>query len=122
MGTVIKGEQLGRKMGFPTANIQPDEPYKLIPGDGVYLVEAAWEGEIKFVMLNIGKKPTVGDFPRGLEVNLFDFEGDLYGKQVEVRFLEWIREDRKYDSLDELITAIHGDKAACLELIKRNYG
>jgi riboflavin kinase/FMN adenylyltransferase len=64
-------------------------------------------------MLNIGKKPTVGDFPRGIEVNIFDFDGDLYNKELQVRFLKFIREDKKFDSLDALISAIRNDEAVC---------
>lgn len=116
-GTVIQGEQLGRKIGFPTANIQPTDKWKLIPADGVYWVEVRWEGNVHYGMLNIGKKPTVGDFPRGIEVNILDFEGDLYSKMLEVRFLKFIREDRKFDGLEELISAIHADEEACRGLI-----
>lgn len=116
-GTVIKGEQLGRTIGYPTANVQPFEKWKLIPGDGVYLASLEVDGKVIPGMCNIGKKPTVGDFPRGIEINLFDFDQDLYDKEVTVRFIEWIRADQKFDSLEELVKAIDGDKARCLEIL-----
>lgn len=119
-GTVIKGEQLGRTIGYPTANVQPFEKWKLIPGDGVYLASLEVDGKLFPGMCNIGKKPTVGDFPRGIEINLFDFDQDLYDREVTVRFVEWIRADQKFDSLEELIKAIDGDKARCLELLGKS--
>ena len=118
-GTVIQGEKLGRTIGYPTANVQPFEKWKLIPGDGVYLATLEIEGETFDGMCNIGKKPTVGEFPRGIEINLFDFNRDIYDKEVTVRFQEWIRADAKFDSLEELIKAIDGDKEKCLELIRQ---
>lgn len=119
IGEVIEGQKLGRQIGFPTANIRPTDKWKLIPADGVYLVNVKWEGNEKFGMLNIGKKPTVGQFPRGIEVNLFDFDGDLYGKTVDIRFLKYIREDRKYPDLETLIEAIKNDKKVSLEMIRQ---
>lgn len=118
-GEVIKGQQLGRTIGYPTANILPGDKWKLIPADGVYWVEVRWEGLKKYGMLNIGKKPTVGEFPRGIEVNIFDFDGDLYGKEIQVRFLKFIREDQKFDSLEALIDAIRGDEETCRKWMQR---
>lgn len=117
-GTVVQGEKLGRKIGFPTANIQPNSRHKLIPGEGVYLASLLVDGEEHFGMLNIGKKPTVGKFPLGLEINLFDFDSDIYGKEVTLKFLRWVREDKKFDGLDPLIAEINNDKSKCLALMK----
>lgn len=117
-GTVIHGEKLGRTIGYPTANVQPFEKWKLIPGDGVYLASLEVDGEVFPGMCNIGKKPTVGEFPRGIEINLFDFDRDIYDREVTVRFTEWIRGDMKFDSMEELIAAIDGDKERCLELLR----
>ncbi len=116
-GTVIHGQKMGRTIGYPTANVRPFEKWKLIPGDGVYLATCEVRGEVFHGMCNVGKKPTVGDFPRGIEIYLFDFDRDIYGYEVTVRFLEWIRADMKFDSLEALIAAIDGDKARCLELL-----
>lgn len=117
-GTVMRGQALGRELGYPTANIHPDEPLKQIPAEGVYLVRVRAEGQEYFGMLNIGRKPTVGEFPLGIEVNILDFDGDLYGKTLRVEFLRRIREDKKFSSLEELKRAIDGDKEVCLALIK----
>lgn len=119
-GTVIKGEQLGRQLGFPTANIRPEDPYKLIPAEGVYLADLTVDGATHHGMLNIGRKPSVGDFPLGIEINLFDFDRDIYGKHVELRFLEWIRADKKFDGLDALKAAIAEDERACRALLGKN--
>jgi riboflavin kinase / FMN adenylyltransferase len=134
-GTVVEGQKLGRTIGFPTANIQPLDPLKLIPAEGVYLARiklgnaASQNGagkhgggwtETHYGMLNIGKKPTVGDhFPLGIEIHIFDFDRTIYGEQVRIEFLEWIRPDMKFSSMEELINALHGDHAASLELIKK---
>jgi len=114
-GKVIEGEQLGRKLGYPTANVMPEDRYKLIPADGVYLASIEVRGTIYHGMLNVGKKPTVGTFPRGIEINIFDFSEDIYGETVTIRFLDWIRPDRKFDSLEALVAAIDQDKLDCLE-------
>lgn len=122
LGTVVEGQKLGRTIGYPTANILPNDPHKLIPGEGVYLARLWIDGLSHFGMLNIGKKPTVGDhFPLGIEIHLFDFDADIYGKSVRVEFLDWIRPDVKFASLDELIEALHRDRAASLALIEARY-
>lgn len=119
-GKVITGQRLGRQLGYPTANIQPNDPYKLIPREGVYLASLEFEGGLHYGMLNVGKKPTVGkNFPLGLEINLFDFDQDIYGKQVKLRFLNWIREDRKFSGLEPLKAAIAQDKVDCLQLLAK---
>ncbi|MBK9451305.1 MAG: bifunctional riboflavin kinase/FAD synthetase [Bacteroidetes bacterium] len=122
-GTVVEGEKLGRTIGYPTANILPDDPHKLIPGEGVYLARLWVGGEAHFGMLNIGKKPTVGDhFPLGIEIHLFNFDQNIYGKSVRVEFLDWIRPDVKFASLDELVDALHRDRDASLALIEKRNG
>lgn len=113
-GQVIHGEQLGRTIGYPTANVQPTDPYKLIPGDGVYLASITVRGQLHYGMLNVGKKPTVGNFPRGIEINIFDFKEDIYDEMVTIRFMDWIRPDKKFDGLEALIKAIDQDKVDCL--------
>ena len=101
-GLVIKGQQIGRSIGFPTANIHIPNDYKLIPKDGVYAVEASVDGSIYKAMLNIGNRPTVDGTKKTVEANLFDFQGDLYDKQITIYFREFLREERKFDSLDAL--------------------
>lgn len=101
-GLVIKGQQIGRSIGFPTANIHIPNDYKLIPKDGVYAVEAQVEGNLYKSMLNIGNRPTVDGTKKTVEANLFDFQGDLYNKQITVYFREYIREERKFENLEAL--------------------
>jgi riboflavin kinase/FMN adenylyltransferase len=109
-GKVVKGKRIGRSIGFPTANIQPDESYKLIPGNGVYSVTVLYEGKIYRGMANLGSRPTVSDSDeRILEVNLFDFEGDLYEKEIKVTFVDRIRDEIKFESLDLLSAQLQKD-------------
>ncbi len=109
-GKVVKGKRIGRSIGFPTANIQPDESYKLIPGNGVYSVTVLYEGKIYRGMANLGSRPTVSDSEeRILEVNLFDFDGDLYEKEIKVTFVDRIRDEIKFESLDLLSAQLQKD-------------
>lgn len=101
-GLVIKGQQIGRSIGFPTANIHIPNDYKLIPKDGVYAVKVQVEGTFFKGMLNIGNRPTVDGSKKTVEANLFSFEGDLYNKQVTVHFYEFLRDERKFENLDAL--------------------
>ena len=101
-GLVVKGQQIGRSIGFPTANIHIPNDYKLIPHDGVYAVEAKVEGTLYKAMLNIGNRPTVDGTKKTVEAHLFDFQGDLYNKLITIYFREFIREERKFGSLEEL--------------------
>lgn len=101
-GLVVKGQQIGRFIGFPTANIHIPNDYKLIPHDGVYAVEVKVEGVLYKAMLNIGNRPTVDGTRKTVEAHLFDFQGDLYNKLVTVYFREFIREEKKFESLEAL--------------------
>lgn len=101
-GLVVKGQQIGRSIGFPTANIHIPNDYKLIPHDGVYAVEVKVEGVLYKAMLNIGNRPTVDGTRKTVEAHLFDFQGDLYNKLVTVSFKEFIREERKFENLEAL--------------------
>ncbi|MCU0402174.1 MAG: bifunctional riboflavin kinase/FAD synthetase [Algoriphagus sp.] len=101
-GLVVKGQQIGRSIGFPTANIHIPNDYKLIPHDGVYAVEVKVEGVLYKAMLNIGNRPTVDGTRKTVEAHLFDFQGDLYNKLVTVYFREFIREEKKFESLEAL--------------------
>lgn len=120
-GVVVHGEKLGRKLGYPTANIQIDDPLKLCPANGVYFVRFHVRGKAHYGMMNIGTKPTVGTFGIGAEVYVFDFDDDIYDEFVRVEILEYLREEKKFDSLESLIKAIDGDRDQSLELIKQ-YG
>lgn len=101
-GVIIKGQQLGRSIGFPTANIKVLHDYKLIPGDGAYAVAVDLEEKIYQGMLNIGNRPTVNGMEQTVEVNLFDFSGDLYDKRLTVYFKKYLRAEKKFADLEAL--------------------
>jgi len=101
-GLVIKGQQIGRSIGFPTANVHIPNSYKLIPKDGVYAVEASVNGSLYKAMLNIGNRPTVDGSSKSVETHLFDFEGDLYDKQITIYLRYYLREEQKFESLEAL--------------------
>lgn len=111
-GIVIEGEKLGRKLGFPTANIDLESEIKLVPKDGVYATKVKTpDGTYHFGLLSIGKRPTVTDSgDTSIEVYLLDFEGDLYGKRLTVELLRRIRNDEKFDSLDTLKIKMQTDE------------
>lgn len=109
-GTVIHGKKLGRTIGFPTANLQIKESYKLIPALGVYAVKCQFGNQTVQGMLNIGTNPTVEGKAVSIEVHLFDFQDDLYGKEITVELLKRIRDEQKFASVDELKEQLHKDK------------
>ncbi|MEW6469279.1 MAG: bifunctional riboflavin kinase/FAD synthetase [Bacteroidota bacterium] len=115
-GKVVKGEQLGKALGFPTANIEVGDKYKLVPADGIYAVTAEHEGVTYKGMMSIGFNPTVDGKKRTLEVNLFDFDKDIYGSVLKVNFREWLRKEKKFSSLDALKKQLHADKQATLKV------
>ena len=109
-GEVVKGKQLGRTIGFPTANIHIKEDYKLIPKNGVYIVKSIFEKESVFGMMNIGNRPTVNGENQTIEVNFFDFDHDIYNEIITVEILEFIRDEQKFESIDALKNQIQKDK------------
>ena len=114
----MNGNAIGRTIGFPTANLNIDQDYKLIPKNGVYLIRTILNGKIVYGMMNIGVKPTLKSKDISIEVNLFEWGGDLYGKMIEVFILQYIREEKKFDSLIRLENQIKLDKKTCVKLIK----
>lgn len=117
-GKVVEGRQLGRTIGFPTANIKVHDPNKLIPATGVYAAHVVLNGTRFGAMLNIGYRPTVNDVPsRTIEAHLFDFEGDLYGKSVELRFRANIRDEQKFGSVEELQAQLAMDRQTARTLL-----
>ena len=116
---VVKGKQLGRTLGFPTANLQTESSDKLIPKIGVYFVEVIIENQNYFGMLNIGVNPTTdSDDKIKIEVNIFDFEKDIYNKSVTLKFIKKLRDEKKFNNLNELIEQLNKDKKSSLALIK----
>ena len=118
-GVVVAGNRLGRTIGFPTANMQLYEPLKLVPGNGVYFVKVRTLGKEYFGMCNVGCRPTVGTGnARTIETHIFDFDEDIYGLDLEVTFISRIREEVRFDSLDELRVQLEKDRVACRSVIK----
>ncbi|MBD0725429.1 riboflavin biosynthesis protein RibF [Flavobacterium sp. L1I52] len=117
-GTVIKGKQLGRTIGFPTANLNIEEDYKLIPQKGVYIVSSQLNGEKVFGMMNIGLNPTVGGEKLSVEIHYLNFNADLYNQQVSVSILKRIRGEEKFDSVDLLKAQIEKDKIQTLSYLE----
>ncbi len=117
-GKVVSGNRIGNKLGFPTANIQPDSNDKLNPKQGVYIVKSPIEGEDVYGMMNIGLRPTIDGTKQIMEVHFFDFDGDLYGKNLKIEFLKRLRNERKFPSLDALTKQLGEDKKESLEWLK----
>ncbi len=118
-GVVVSGNRLGRTIGFPTANMQLYEPLKLIPGNGVYFVRVRTLDRDFYGMCNIGCRPTVSSgSSRTIETNIFGFEEDIYGLDIELSFIERIREERRFDSLEELRVQLEKDRNACLTFLE----
>ncbi len=109
-GKAVKGDQLGRTLGYPTANLFIESTHKLIPAEGIYAVTVLHEG-VKFGgMLYIGNRPTLENKTLAIEVNIFDFDQDIYGKTIIVNFIKFIRADKKFDNLDQLKDQLAKDK------------
>lgn len=118
-GSVVKGAEIGRTIGFPTANLIAKETYKLLPADGVYFVRCLYEQTTLFGMMNIGFRPTVNGKERTYEVHFFDFEKDLYEQTLSIELLNQIRNERSFSTLDELKKQLTLDKVHCQNLIPR---
>jgi riboflavin kinase/FMN adenylyltransferase len=116
-GTVVKGKQLGRTLGYPTANIDLDDKSKMIPADGIYAVRVTYNGEMFGGMMSIGMNPTVDGTHRTIEVNIFNFDKNIYGETLTIHFLNRIREEMKFDSLQALIKQMESDKEISLRLL-----
>jgi riboflavin kinase/FMN adenylyltransferase len=121
-GIVVEGQQIGRTLGFPTANLLVEDDLKIIPANGVYAVwsktkDSKWMKAI----LNIGNRPTVtGSDSPSIEVHILDFTGDLYTKQVHLSFVERIRDEKKFENIEELKAAINRDKSLAEDILENN--
>ena len=109
-GTVVKGKQLGRTIGFPTANISLEEDYKLVPQNGVYIVRVEIDGKTIYGMMNIGFNPTVQGKQKTIEVHLFDFDTDIYNRKIQVAILQRIRSEKKFESIELLTKQLEEDR------------
>ena len=117
-GVVVAGNRIGRTLGFPTANMQLYEPLKLVPGNGAYFVRVDTVGRWFYGMCNIGHRPTVGSGnARTIETNIFGFDEDIYGLDIKVTFLQKIRDEIRFASLEELKNQLVNDRDSCLALL-----
>lgn len=116
-GTVVEGNKLGRTIGYPTANIQIKNNYKLIPADGVYSVLVNFNNTTYQGMMNIGNNPTIPNKGRSIEVNIFNFEKEIYGQSIRVLFINRLRDEKKFNGLEELKKQLELDKLNSLSLL-----
>tara|TARA_E500000331_G_scaffold54640_1_gene48305 strand:+ start:700 stop:1626 length:927 start_codon:yes stop_codon:yes gene_type:complete len=118
-GKVIKGDGLGKRIMYPTANIFIKEKYKIIPKDGVYLIKTFIKNKFYNGMMNIGHRPTIGANEKSLEVHLFNFNKDIYGEQISVDIISKIRDEKKFSSIEALKDQLVKDENHCLKLINK---
>jgi riboflavin kinase/FMN adenylyltransferase len=117
-GEVVMGDQLGRTLGYPTANIAPQSPHKLIPAEGIYAATVTVNNTQFGGMLYIGHRPTLENKQLAIEVNIFDFNENIYEKTIQLNFIKFIRSDKKFNNLEELKFQLARDKEAALQLIR----
>ena len=117
-GRVIKGDKLGRTLGYPTANLEIDSQYKLVPAEGIYAVTVLHAGLQYGGMLYIGNRPTLNGSRRSIEVNIFNFDKDIYGEEIKVSFEKLLRTDSKFKDLEALKLQLHEDKDSALKALK----
>lgn len=118
-GTVIQGKQLGRTINFPTANLKIEENYKLIPKNGVYIVQSILNEKTVFGMMNIGFNPTVDGQNQSIEIHYFDFNADLYNQEIRVSILQRIRSEQKFESVNLLKEQLEKDKTTALAYLNK---
>ena len=116
-GKVVRGDQIGRQIGYPTANIVIEERYKLIPSDGIFAAKINIQGKLYKGMAYIGSRPTINGMSRNIEINIFDFNQEIYNEQVTLHFYNYVRGDIKFTGLDELKVQLAQDKVDVLELL-----
>lgn len=119
-GTVVNGKQLGGKIGYPTANINIKETYKLIPKTGVYIVSSKIQEVNVYGMMNIGNRPTIGGNHQTIEVHFFDFNANLYQQQLTIELLYFLRDEQKFNSIEHLILQLKKDEQTARDFITKN--
>ncbi|MDR9415011.1 MAG: bifunctional riboflavin kinase/FAD synthetase [Gracilimonas sp.] len=119
-GIVMHGDERGRTIGYPTANLKPEHENKVIPKNGVYAVKVRVGEDWYGGMLNIGVRPTFEDPARTIEVNIFNFNRDIYGDTIQVRFVDRIRDEQKFDGIDELKAQLGNDKERSLKILEQS--
>ncbi len=119
-GTVIHGDKRGKELGFPTANIQPENSSKIVPRIGVYATWVRVDGEYYCGMMNIGERPTFDEASYSIEVHIIDFDKEIYGKDIQIQFVERVRDEMKFAGKDELVRQLNHDKEKVLKVLKIN--
>ena len=118
-GRVVKGDGLGKQINYPTANISIEEDYKIIPKDGVYYIKTTIDDMLFNGMMNIGHRPTIGTKEKSIEVNLFNFNRDIYDRIISIDIVEKIRDEKKFASIEALKIQLAKDQEYCLKLINK---
>ena len=118
-GTIIKGKGIGKQLGYPTANLNIAEDYKLIPKNGAYVVNSSIADKTVYGMMNIGFNPTVNGTEKSIEINFFDFDTNLYDQKIQVNILVRLRDEHKFESIDALKAQLAKDKEKSIEFIQR---
>ena len=118
-GKVVKGDGLGKQIDYPTANMLIEEDYKIIPKDGVYYIRTTIDNKLYNGMMNIGHRPTIGNKAKSIEVNLFNFDRDIYDKVISVNVVVKIRDEKKFSSINALKAQLAKDEEHCLKLINK---
>ena len=117
-GKVVEGNRIGRKIGFPTANIEIVEKFKLVPADGVYAVKVFLDDRTYQGMLNIGNRPTIGDDKRSIECNIFNFSADIYNSKIKVELIERVRAELKFENVEQLKQQLEMDQLLLKSFLK----
>jgi riboflavin kinase/FMN adenylyltransferase len=118
-GNVVRGDGRGKSLGYPTANIEPSSNAKLVPSNGIYVVIARWDATVSYGLVSIGTRPTFGEKgARCIEVHILGFEGNLYGTSIEIRFLKRLRDEQKFNTVEELVKQMDADKQASEQVIQ----
>jgi len=117
-GKVMNGFKIGRKIGFPTANLSPNDPEKIVPAHGVYAVRVHWNQQVYKGMMNIGTRPTLENgLHTSLEVHILDFDQDIYNQTIEIEFIQKIRDEQKFNGVEALIEQLKKDKQEVLAIL-----
>jgi len=119
-GTVVHGDKRGKKIGYPTANIMPQNPKKIVPKRGVYAVWLRVDNNYYGGMMNIGVRPTFDGEQETLEVNIFDFDDTIYGKEVQIQFVDRIRDERSFNGVEELTEQLKSDKRDSQKILEKH--
>jgi riboflavin kinase / FMN adenylyltransferase len=121
-GTVVSGKSIGKTLGYPTANLNIKCVNKIIPKNGVYLIRCSWRNQLFFGMMNIGNRPTFENSRESqisIEIHIFDFQNEIYGDDLQVELLAYVRDEHRFKSPDDLHKQLAADEAYCRNELSR---